>query len=166
MTGRVAPGVSLINDERGFTMSKAEAAEFFIEAMEALNGGDTGTAMDLLEKAVSLERVPLYCSTLAFCLAKEKRDFKRAVSLCKEAIKNDPRDSKNFLHLGRVHLLAYQKKEAIRIFNMGLRYEDNREIVAELKKLGTRKEPVIPLLERENPINKYLGKLMRKQGDR
>ena len=147
-------------------MSKAEASEFFIEAMEALNAGDTGAALELLEKAVSLERIPLYCSTLAMCLAKEKREFKRALALCKEAIRNDPRDSNNFLHLGMVHLIADQKKDAIRIFNMGLRYEDNREIVAELKKLGTRKEPVVPLLERDNPVNKYLGKIMHKRGDR
>ena len=118
------------------------------------------------EKAVRLERNPLYCSTLGVCLAKETRDFKRAFSLCKEAVKNDPKKSVHFLHLGRAHLIAYQKKDAIRIFNMGLRYEENKDIVAELKRLGARKAPIIPLLERDNPINKCLGKLLRKQGDK
>jgi tetratricopeptide (TPR) repeat protein len=144
-------------------MSKAEAAEFFIQAVAALENGDTDAALEFLEKAVSLERDPLYCSTLGVWLAKERRDFKRALSLCKEAIKNDPKKSIHFLHLGRVHLLAYQKKDAVRIFNMGLRYEQNKEIAAELNRLGTRREPVIPLLERENPLNKYLGKLIHKQ---
>ena len=147
-------------------MSKTEAAELFSQAVEALKNGETGAALEFLEKAVSLERNPRYCSNLGVCLAKEKRDFKRAFSLCKEAIKNDPKNSVHFLCLGRVHLIAYQKKDAIRVFNMGLRYEENREIVAELNRLGARKEPVIPLLERENPVNKYLGKIMRKRGDR
>lgn len=147
-------------------MSKEEAAEFFTRGTEALKDGDTGAAMEFLEKAVSLERDPLYCSTLAVCLAKEKRDFKRALSLCKEAVRNDPRKSFHFLCLGRVHVLADQKKDAVRIFNMGLRYENNKDIVAELDRLGVRKEPVVPFLERENSINKYLGKVLRKRSDR
>ena len=147
-------------------MSKAEAAEFFTQGMEAMKNGFFDTALEFLEKAVSLDSNPLYCSNLAVCLAKEKRDFKRALSLCKEAAKNDPRKSIHFLCLGRVHILAGEKKDAIRIFNMGLRYEDNRSIVAELNKLGVRKEPVIPLLERDNPINKYLGKVLRKRNAR
>jgi tetratricopeptide (TPR) repeat protein len=146
-----------------YSMSKAEAEQLFTQAMEALKEGNAGAAMEFLEKAISLERNPLYCSTLGVCLANEKRDFKRALSLCKEAIKSDPRDSTHFLNLGRVHLIAGQKKDAIRIFNMGLRYENNRDIVAELNRLGARKRPIIPLLERDNPINKYLGKLLRKR---
>jgi Tfp pilus assembly protein PilF len=147
-------------------MSVTEAEEFYTQGMDALKQGDTATAAELLGKAVSESRNPRYCSSLGFCLAKGKRDFKRAVSLCKEAIKNDPKNSVHFLNLGRVHLMAGQKKDAIRIFYMGLRHQNNPEIVAELNKLGTRRPPVIPFLARENPLNKYLGKLLRKWGYR
>src|SRR5208282_2643785 len=101
-------------------MSKVEATELFNLGMESMKKGDIGAALDYLEQAVIQERAPLICSNLAVCLAKEKRDFKRAVSLCNEAIKNDPKNSVHFLNLGRVHLLANQKKDAIRILNMGL----------------------------------------------
>jgi len=140
-----------------------DAEELFAKAMDAQKSGKTGEALDLLEQAVGLERKPLFCSNLAVCLAKEKRDFKRAVSLCKEAIKSDPKNSIHFLHLGKVHILANQKKDAIRIFYMGLRYAENRDIIAELKRIGRRRPPVIPFLDRSNPLNKMLGKMFYKQ---
>lgn len=147
-------------------MSKEEATELFTMGMDALKNGDTRAALDYLEQAVGLERNPLFCSNLAVCLAKEKRDFKKAVSLCNEAIKNDPKNSVHFLNLGRVHLLANQKKDAIRILNMGLRYGGNREIIAELSRFGRRRSPFIPFLDRDNPVNKFLGKLSYKMGFR
>jgi tetratricopeptide (TPR) repeat protein len=144
-------------------MSNIKAEELYTMGMEALKSGNTGAALEFLEKAIKLERNPLFCSSLALCLAKEKRDFKEAVSLCKEAIKKDPKNSIHFLNLGKIHILANQKKDALRILNMGLRYEDNREIIAELQRFGRRRPPVIPFLERSNPLNKYLGKLLYKQ---
>ena len=147
-------------------MSREEAEELFTMGMESLKNGDTRAALDNLEMAVRLERMPLYCSNLAICLAREKREFKRAVSLCNEAIKKDPKNSLHFLNLGRIHLLANQKKDAIRIFNMGLRYGENRDIIAELKKFDRRRPPPIPFLERCNPVNRFLGKLTFRMGFR
>jgi tetratricopeptide (TPR) repeat protein len=147
-----------------YPMSKVDAEELFTMGMESLKNGDTGAALDSLEKAVIQERNPLYCSNLAICLAKEKRDFKRALSLCNEAIKKDPKNSLHFLNLGRVHLMANQKKDAIRIFNMGLRYGENRDIIAELKRFDRRRPPPIPFLNRNNPVNKFLGKLTYRLG--
>jgi len=140
-----------------------DAEELFDKAMDALKSRKTGEAIDLLEQAVGLERKPLFCSTLAVSLAKEKNDFKRAISLCKEAIKSEPKNSIHFLHLGKVHILANQKKDAIRIFYMGLRYAENRDIIAELNRVGRRRPPVIPFLDRSNLLNRMLGKLFYKQ---
>jgi len=147
-------------------MSKMEAEELFTMGMETLENGESAAALTLLEKAVSMERNPLYCSNLAVCLAKEKRDFKLAISLCKEAIRKEPKNSIHFLHLGRVHLLADQKRDALRIFSMGLRNETNQDIIAEMKKFDRRRPPLIPFLERSNPINKTLGKIFYKQRGR
>lgn len=145
-------------------MSKVEAEELFTMGMESLRNGDAGAALDCLEKAVILERKPLYCSNLAICLAKEKKEFKKAISLCNEAIKKDPKNALHFLHLGRIHLMANQKRDAIRIFNLGLRFGENREIIAELNKFEMRRQPLIPFLARENPVNRFLGKLTYKMG--
>jgi predicted Zn-dependent protease len=140
-----------------------DAEELFDKAVDAMKSGNSGEAVHLLEQAVGLERRPLFCSNLAVCLAKEKNEFKRAISLCKEAIKSEPKNSIHFLHLGKVHLLANQKKEAIRIFCMGLRHSENRDIIAELNRIGRRRPPVIPFLDRSNPLNRVLGKFFYTQ---
>lgn len=141
-----------------------DAQELYTMAVEAMNARNSITAMRYLERAIVIERVPIYLSSLAFCVAKEKRDFPRAQSLCKEAIKHEPRNSQHFLSLGRIYLLSGQKKEAIRMFRMGLRCGRNQEILRELDRLGLRKDPLIPFLNRSNPINKYLGIMLKKTG--
>jgi tetratricopeptide (TPR) repeat protein len=147
-------------------MSVTEEEELFSLGTEALLWGNTRTALEQFRKLVAIERLPIYCSNLAFCLAKEKQEFRLAVSLCNEAIKKEPKNSAHFLNLARVYLLAGQKNDAIRFLRMGLRYERNREIVAELERLGARKPPPLPFLKREHPMNRYLGIIMAKMGMR
>jgi hypothetical protein len=45
---------------------------------------------------------------------------------------------------------------------MGLRHGRHRGIVDTLGSLGIRRPPPLPMLSRDNPFNKYLGKLLRK----
>jgi hypothetical protein len=47
---------------------------------------------------------------------------------------------------------------------MGLRTGKNPELVRELERLGSRKEPVLPFLARGNPLNKFLGIMLKKTG--
>ncbi|WP_243369881.1 tetratricopeptide repeat protein [Geotalea sp. SG265] len=144
--------------------SEQDPKALYEKGLEAFKTGIFLSAMKCFEKAIALERSPAALSRLGLCLAKEKRYFAKAISLCKEAIKYDPRNSEHYLFLGRIHLLAGQKKEAIRIFRMGLRNAKDPDITRELERLGSRKEPLLPFLGRGNPINKYLGILLKKTG--
>lgn len=145
-------------------MSDVEAEKLFTKGLEALNQGDTLSALACFEKATSIENSPIICSYLAFCVAKERGQFSRAILLCEEAITKEPKNSAHYLNLGRIYLLINKKADAINIFRIGLSYEENQQIVAELNKLGTRKPPLIPFLKRKNPINKYLGIILKKLG--
>jgi tetratricopeptide (TPR) repeat protein len=67
-----------------------------------------------------------------------------------------------YLNLGRAYLVADRRKEAIEAFSKGLTYDKgHRELKKELQLLGIRKRPAVPFLSRSNPINKYIGKLLR-----
>ena len=149
-----------------YPISRIEAGELFDMGIKSLKNREPIAALDYLEQAVIMERNPLYCSNLGICLAQEKRDYTRAFSLCNEAIRKEPRNSLHFLNLGRVYLLANQKKNAIRIFNLGLRYEKNRNISIELRRFKTRRMPPISFLARENPVNKFFGKITYRLGFR
>jgi len=66
-----------------------------------------------------------------------------------------------YLNLGRAYLAAGKKEEALGAFNKGIKLDgENKDLIWELKKLGMRKKPVVPFLNRSNPINKYIGMLL------
>jgi tetratricopeptide (TPR) repeat protein len=134
----------------------------FNEGLRELTAGRTDLALDLFEKAVAKEKTPLACSYLAFCRAKMEGVYREAVAICMDARKEDPKNSEIYLILGRVHLLAGNRKQAIHVFRLGLRQERNSRILTELNALGLRKSPPIPFLQRGNPLNKFLGKLLTK----
>jgi hypothetical protein len=77
------------------------------------------------------------------------------------------RKSKNSaicLKLGRIYLQSGKKNLAIKIFHLGLQDDKNSQIAEELNALGIRKPPVIPILNRNNSINKYIGKFLHRLG--
>ncbi|MFO0752496.1 MAG: hypothetical protein U0411_04105 [Thermodesulfovibrionales bacterium] len=145
-------------------MRDPEAYKLFIKGLTAFNQGKMLSALAHFEKADTIERNPLTTSYLALCIANQRGQIRKAVSLCEEAIQEDPENPVHYLNLGKVHLLAHNKENAIRVFREGLKYEVNQMIVDELVKLETRKPPVVRFLSRDNPLNKYLGILLKKMG--
>ncbi|ABB30970.1 hypothetical protein GeomeDRAFT_3065 [Geobacter metallireducens RCH3] len=143
-------------------MAGTNVEELIARGIRAVNSGKTSLALECFEEAVERRNTPANWSYLAFCLAKERRQFDRAIQLCQEAIRKDPQNAVHYLNLGRVYLQAGSTKDAIHVFRQGLLYESNSHIEAELRKIGLRKPPVVGFLRRDHPINKYLGIVMKK----
>jgi tetratricopeptide (TPR) repeat protein len=143
-----------------------DAEDFFARGLNELAVGHGLSALVYFEKAAQIKNVPVYVSYLALCIAKERGQMRKAISLCEEAIKKEPENPIHYLNLGRIYLHAGNKETAINTLRAGLRYETNQQIIDELNKLQTRKPPVVPFLERNNPINKYLGIMLSKLGFR
>ena len=132
----------------------------------AAEQGNTLVALLHLEGAALYGSMPLLASYLGYCLARERRQFKKGVSLCLEALKQEPGQAIHYLNLGRVYLAAGQKELAIKTLRRGLKLGRNRLIPEELKKFGVRKELVFRSLPRSHPLNKYLGLLSARLGMR
>lgn len=143
-------------------MPGTNVEQLIARGIRAANSGKTSLALECFEEAVKLRNTPANWSYLAFCLAKERRQFDHGVQLCQEAIRKDPHNSDHYLNLGRIHLLAGRTNEAIHVFRQGLLYEANVHIEAQLRMIGLRKPPVVSFLKRDHPINKYLGKFLKK----
>ncbi len=145
-------------------MTATEAEQEFARGLVAFRKGNSTAALAHFEKASQLGAGPLHLSYLGYCIAKERGQLKKGIALCQDALAQAPGDAVHFLNLGRIHLVAGNKMEAIRVFREGLAHGQNQEIIAELEVLGTRKQPVIKILHRKNPLNKFLGKLFRRLG--
>jgi tetratricopeptide (TPR) repeat protein len=141
-----------------------EAEQEFAKGLSAFQKGNSPAALAHFEKAAQLAPAPLHLSYLGYCIARERGQLKRGIALCQDALAQEPEHAIHFLNLGRIHLVAGNRMEAIKVFREGLAHGQNREIIAELDALGTRKPPVIRFLHRDNPVNKYLGILLHRLG--
>lgn len=147
-------------------MSDPESKNLFDKGIRQLTEGNTLSALSYFERASQLKETPLIFSCLAFCIAKERGQVKKAIAMCQDAISTEPENSSHYLNLGKIYLIEKKKEEAVNVFRKGLHYEENEQIVDELNKLGTRRPPVLPFLERSNFLNKCLGILLSRLGIR
>jgi tetratricopeptide (TPR) repeat protein len=147
-------------------MHTVTSEELFKKGLEALAGGKMLPALASFEKALEIEDNPAIYSYLALCIAKERGQVRKAIRLCEEALKKDGENTAHYLNLGKILLRAGNQDDAIMVFRGGLKHGTNVLIIDELNKLVTRKRPVISFLNRNNPINKYLGMIFKKLGIR
>ena len=143
-------------------MAGSDAEKLFSRGIDALDQGNTVSALACFEKASQMEDNPRYRSYLAYCVAKERGQYKLSVSLCEEAIAREPAHAGHYLNLGKVYLISGKKAEALKAFREGISHEADPRIIAELDRMGSRKAPPISFLKRDNPLNKYLGIVLRK----
>jgi tetratricopeptide (TPR) repeat protein len=146
-------------------------------AISVIDWGDTLQGLIALESAPSLHEIPVVRSYLAYCVAKERGQYRKAVHLCETALAAEPRNAAHYLNLGRVYLLTKQKGKALETFRKGLskdatagpssaaesaerQAKQQALILAELRKLGIRKRAPFPSLPREHPLNRHVGRLL------
>lgn len=145
-------------------MTEAEAETLFQRGVKALEEGKSLSALTCFEKAYETGREPVYSSYFGFCIAKERGQVQKGMLLCRGALDKEPENGVHFLNLGRILLLAGNKEEALDTLRKGLGHGPNEEILGLLDSIGRRSRPPIPYLSRDNPINKYLGKMLGKLG--
>jgi tetratricopeptide (TPR) repeat protein len=155
--------------------SQKKSSEYLSEARSLMRGGEYKKAFQLLKEGLDVYPGDLLLrSYYGAIYSKVERKARDGVRICRDAIsKLDSKVSVNrellypifYLNLGKAYLGANKKKEAFRAFNIGLKSDPtNTAIHEEIQKLGKRKNPIFPFLERSNPLNKYVGLLTRKIG--
>lgn len=147
-----------------FRMEEQGARQEFARGCAALDEGNSVAALAFLEKALALNDNPSWYSFLGYCIAKERGQFKKGTDLCQAAILHEPDNPVHYLHLGKVHLLAKQKQEALRVFREGMGVGGDEKIQQELERLGMRRPVVFPFLGRRHPLNRYLGQFLVRMG--
>jgi len=145
----------------------------YLRAVKAnLRNGKQKDAFILLQQAaVRFPDEPLILSYYGCFQALVDKKYRSGVETCKKAItmlrqkgvfEEDLLYPVFYLNLGRAYLSAGKKLDAIEAYTRGLKYDNsNTELRRELRGLGLRKAPPVPFLDRSNPINKYIGLILR-----
>jgi tetratricopeptide (TPR) repeat protein len=113
---------------------------------------------------------PILLSYYGFLEALVHKNYTHGISTClkaREMVLEQATSGREFfnpvlyLNLGRVYHAAGNKEDAFEAFRMGLIFgNENEDLLCELRELGMRRKPIVPFLQRSNPVNKYLGKLL------
>lgn len=140
------------------------AKEQFEQGRKLLAEENIDKALKAFEKAYKAEADNArYMSYYGMCKAVRGGEIGLGLELCTRAIKKEFFKPEHYINLARVYIAAGNKKGAMKVLLKGLKHDHaSAEINKMLIDLGFRHKPVIPALDRANPLNKFLGILFRR----
>ena len=150
-------------------MANVVAEKSFTKGIESVGRGDflSGlayfeAAMELAKKVEKVPPPPRYLSFYGLCLAMVSTKIQTALELCESAVAVEFYNPDLFHNLARVHLRMGRRDRAYPALLRGLQLNpSHRGILGDLRTLGRRRRPILPFLARTNPLNKYLGIMLR-----
>lgn len=145
--------------------NKAETAEeLFKRGIEHLTEKESVKALSCFERSYAIKETAECQSYLGFCIAVERGELKKGITLCMDAVSKEPENPIIYLNLGKLLLKHSRKKQAIETVRKGLEFKENDEAVEWLKDLGVRRKPLFHFLPRGHLLNKYIGILLSRFG--
>jgi tetratricopeptide (TPR) repeat protein len=144
------------------------AEESFQSGLESLELGRHREALAYFNGAIEIEKrlgqasqpQARYLSYYGLCLSLTGAGSHEAVRFCRIAAETEGYRTDVCWNLGRVLLAAGRRREAHQALRWGLRLQpDHKGIRHDLRRMGSRRPPVLPFLRRTNPINRFLGRL-------
>ncbi len=133
----------------------------FKQGIELLRKGHPAKAIEFLQHAADLKQQnPYYLSFLGVCMARAKQQWGTATELCKTAVSLKRNEAQLYINLAEVYVSAGRRDIAIETLDTASRYCGRDARLNRMRgKLGRRSAPVLPFLERDNLLNRSLGKL-------
>lgn len=151
----------------------AKPGDYLRAVKASLRKGNQKEAFSILQQAAIQYPDDAFILSYYGCLqALVDKRYRAGVENCKKALSLVQKESTFgedmlypvfYLNLGRAYVAAEKKDDALDSFRKGLKYDNsNRDILTELRGLGSRKKALVPFLDRSNPINKYIGLILHK----
>jgi tetratricopeptide (TPR) repeat protein len=135
------------------------------DGLKLCRAGDWNKGLPVLAAAIEnrgvAEQVPgIAYSWLGYGVARFQGKHREGLQLCEHAIKLQYYEADNHWNLARVHVLASNRKQAVVALERALKLDPEHSGLNELKQeIGLRRPPVLKWLDRDHPLNKFLGRL-------
>lgn len=147
-------------------VQEGDPAAAFEEGRAAFAALDVAAAHDAFQRAHRrAPSDPRFMSWYGVTLELVERNSNLGLVLCEQALRQAGPDPELLLNQARVHLSLNQRERAVRAILRGLELwpHDPRLMVAR-DAIGVRREPVVPFLSRNNPLNRVLGRIRHRWG--
>ena len=151
------------------------AAEYRASIQSLLRNKKMRDAYELVQAAVVRFNDPFLLSSFGFLQAKVEGKYRNGIDACARAVSiyervalsggvDEGRSAELYLNLSKAYTVAGRRKNAVEALTTGLkRNKNNKQLQAELDRLGVRKLIPIPFLNRSNFLNEMIGRLLRKK---
>jgi Tfp pilus assembly protein PilF len=138
-----------------------ELQALFHRAMDAQKRGRGRTAAKLFRSLIeSGSADPKHLSYGGLAVATEEGDVKTGLAWCERAVELAFYDPQMYINLALLHERTGWKTQAAKVLRKGLRIDpQNRKLLGELNRMNPRQPNPIPMLSRNHPVNRYLGRL-------
>jgi hypothetical protein len=143
----------------------AEVADTLKLGIDSCRRGDWNQGLRYLGQIAQTEDTSaglpgLFYSYLGYGIALRDRRIREGLKLCRHSIQVEFYQGENYLNLARTCLLARDRKGAVQAVRGGLKVDrQNPQLLALYKEMGIRSLPVLPFLDRNNPLNVLLGRI-------
>jgi len=142
-------------------MADSEALTEFKLGVRLMRDRDYHKALTHFRCAADLEQQnPYYISFLGVALSRAERKWPAALKLCQTALALKRNEPQLYLNLAEVYVSADRREDALMTLDRALAcLGRDARIVRARRKLGSRRSPVLPFLDRHNFLNRHLGVL-------
>jgi tetratricopeptide (TPR) repeat protein len=142
------------------TTAPTDAIADFKEGVALLKNGYPQRALVRLRSAFNFEqRNPYYLSFLGLAIARAERKWDRSSELCEIAVQLKRSEVQFHLNLAEVYQLAGRRSKAIDTLDAALEvFNDDERLKRARGRVEKRSTPVLSFLDRDNVLNKHLGK--------
>jgi Flp pilus assembly protein TadD len=142
-------------------VGETDAITSFKLGVQLLKGGYPQKALTELRRCVELESAnPYYLSFLGLAIARSEKKWAEATKLCETALQFKRKELQLHLNLAEVYVLSGERENAIVTLDQALEsFGPNARLVKARSRIEKRRAPILPFLDRQNPLNKSLGKL-------
>ncbi len=140
-------------------MADSVALTEFKQGVRMLRDRHPDNALVHFRKAADLEKNnPYYMSFVGVSLARAERKWTPALKLCEMALGMKRNDAQLYLNLAEVYMSAGRREESLMTLDRAMASvgRDPR-IQRARRKLGSRRAPVLPFLDRQSILNRQLG---------
>jgi Flp pilus assembly protein TadD len=103
---------------------------------------------------------PYYISFVGVSMARAERKWKPALELCESALSMKHNEAQLYLNLAEVYTSSGRREEALMVLDRALASLGPHPRIKQARlKLGRRRSPALPFLDRQNFLNRQLGLL-------
>jgi Flp pilus assembly protein TadD len=140
-------------------MTETVALTEFKVGVKMLRDARPHLALAHFRHAADLEKNnPYYLSFVGVSLARAERNWKTALELCESALSMKHNEAQLYLNLAEVYTSAGRREEALMTLDRALASVGPLARIQQARqKLGLRRSPALPFLDRQNFLNKQLG---------